>query len=146
MPVTNLSQRIVTINCETPLSLFWRANFSVMRRGASPERLSQSGQDRACSRRHPLGRDREFVVCDAGEISTRPSAPHVQRLGGHTSIHVDVRVITATNVLLKDLVAASNIRSDLYKLISNFSKRVRHDLGHIILLPTSLPPTSPNTF
>ena len=28
---------------------------------------------------------------------------HVQRLGGHTSIHVDMRVITATNVPLKEL-------------------------------------------
>jgi DNA-binding NtrC family response regulator len=39
---------------------------------------------------------------------------HVQRLGGHSSIHVDMRVITATNVPLKDLVAAGKMRSDFY--------------------------------
>jgi DNA-binding NtrC family response regulator len=39
---------------------------------------------------------------------------HVQRLGGHTNIHVDMRVITATNIPLKDLVAAGKMRSDFY--------------------------------
>jgi DNA-binding NtrC family response regulator len=39
---------------------------------------------------------------------------HVQRLGGHSSIHVDMRVITATNVPLKELVAAGKMRSDFY--------------------------------
>ena len=39
---------------------------------------------------------------------------HVQRLGGHTSIHVDMRVITATNVPLTELVAAGKMRSDFY--------------------------------
>lgn len=39
---------------------------------------------------------------------------HVQRLGGHGSIHVDMRVITATNVPLKELVAAGKMRSDFY--------------------------------
>jgi DNA-binding NtrC family response regulator len=39
---------------------------------------------------------------------------HVQRLGGHASIHVDMRVITATNVPLKELVAAGKMRSDFY--------------------------------
>ena len=43
---------------------------------------------------------------------------HVQRLGGHTSIHVDMRVITATNVPLKELVAAGKMRSDFYYRIS----------------------------
>jgi transcriptional regulator with PAS, ATPase and Fis domain len=42
----------------------------------------------------------------------------VQRLGGHTSIHVDMRVITATNVPLKELVTASKMRSDFYYRIS----------------------------
>jgi two-component system NtrC family response regulator len=43
---------------------------------------------------------------------------HVQRLGGHTSVHVDMRVITATNVPLKELVAAGKMRSDFYYRIS----------------------------
>ena len=38
----------------------------------------------------------------------------VQRLGGSSSIHVDMRVITATNVPLKQLVAAGKMRSDFY--------------------------------
>jgi DNA-binding NtrC family response regulator len=38
----------------------------------------------------------------------------VQRLGGSTNIHVDMRVITATNVPLKQLVAAGKMRSDFY--------------------------------
>jgi transcriptional regulator with PAS, ATPase and Fis domain len=43
---------------------------------------------------------------------------HVQRLGGNTRIHVDMRVITATNIPLKDLVAAGKMRSDFYYRIS----------------------------
>jgi DNA-binding NtrC family response regulator len=43
---------------------------------------------------------------------------HVQRLGGHTSIHVDMRVVTATNVPLKNLVAAGKMRSDFYYRIN----------------------------
>jgi two-component system response regulator AtoC len=39
---------------------------------------------------------------------------HVQRLGGHTSIQVDMRVITATNVPLKELVSTGKMRSDFY--------------------------------
>jgi DNA-binding NtrC family response regulator len=38
----------------------------------------------------------------------------VQRLGGSSNIHVDMRVITATNVPLKQLVAAGKMRSDFY--------------------------------
>jgi transcriptional regulator with PAS, ATPase and Fis domain len=38
----------------------------------------------------------------------------LQRLGGHASIHVNMRVITATNVPLKYLVDAGKMRSDFY--------------------------------
>ena len=38
----------------------------------------------------------------------------VQRLGGSADIHVDMRVITATNVPLKQLVAEGKMRSDFY--------------------------------
>ena len=38
----------------------------------------------------------------------------LQRLGGHASIHVNMRVITATNVPLKCLVDAGRMRSDFY--------------------------------
>ncbi len=39
---------------------------------------------------------------------------NVQRLGGSANIHVDMRVITATNVPLKQLVAEGKMRSDFY--------------------------------
>jgi DNA-binding NtrC family response regulator len=39
---------------------------------------------------------------------------NVQRLGGSANIHVDMRVITATNVPLKKLVAEGKMRSDFY--------------------------------
>jgi len=38
----------------------------------------------------------------------------VQRLGGSANIHVDMRVITATNIPLKVLVAEGKMRSDFY--------------------------------
>ena len=38
----------------------------------------------------------------------------VQRLGGSADIHVDMRVITATNVPLKQLVGEGKMRSDFY--------------------------------
>jgi two-component system, NtrC family, response regulator len=38
----------------------------------------------------------------------------VQRLGGSANIHVDMRVITATNVPLKQLVTEGKMRSDFY--------------------------------
>ena len=43
---------------------------------------------------------------------------HVQRLGGHASIHVDMRVITASNVPLQELVTAGKMRSDFYYRIN----------------------------
>lgn len=42
----------------------------------------------------------------------------VQRLGSRASIHVDMRVITATNVPLSELVAAGKMRSDFYYRIN----------------------------
>jgi DNA-binding NtrC family response regulator len=42
----------------------------------------------------------------------------VQRLGSHASIHVDMRVITATNVPLSEMVAAGKMRSDFYYRIN----------------------------
>src|ERR671913_802673 len=43
---------------------------------------------------------------------------HVQRLGGHTAIYVDMRVITASNVPLKLLVAEGKMRADFYYRIN----------------------------
>ena len=42
----------------------------------------------------------------------------VQRLGGHRSIHVDMRVVTATNVPLAQLVTAGKMRRDFYYRIA----------------------------
>jgi DNA-binding NtrC family response regulator len=42
----------------------------------------------------------------------------VQRLGGRSNIHVDMRVIAATNVPLKDLVQQGKMRSDFYYRIN----------------------------
>jgi transcriptional regulator with PAS, ATPase and Fis domain len=42
----------------------------------------------------------------------------VQRLGANTSIRVDMRVIAASNVPLKDLVAQGKMRSDFYYRIN----------------------------
>ena len=42
----------------------------------------------------------------------------VHRLGGNTGIHVDMRVIAATNVPLKELVAEGKMRSDFYYRIN----------------------------
>jgi DNA-binding NtrC family response regulator len=42
----------------------------------------------------------------------------LQRLGGSTNIHVDMRVIAATNVPLKDLVSEGKMRSDFYYRIN----------------------------
>ncbi len=38
----------------------------------------------------------------------------IQRVGGRETIHIDVRIISATNEDLKDLVASGRFRSDLY--------------------------------
>jgi transcriptional regulator with PAS, ATPase and Fis domain len=43
---------------------------------------------------------------------------HAQRLGGHTRIYVDMRVITASNVPLKELVVAGKVRTDFYYRIN----------------------------
>ena len=42
----------------------------------------------------------------------------VERLGGNTSVHVDMRIVTATNVPLKDLVSQGQMRSDFYYRIN----------------------------
>src|SRR3970040_2580602 len=42
----------------------------------------------------------------------------VQRLGSDRNVQIDMRVITATNVPLEDLVAQGRMRSDLYYRIN----------------------------
>jgi PAS domain S-box-containing protein len=43
-----------------------------------------------------------------------------ERLGGNNTINVDVRIIAATNRVLKDDVATGRFREDLYYRVSNF--------------------------
>jgi DNA-binding NtrC family response regulator len=44
----------------------------------------------------------------------------IERLGGNKTIHVDVRVIAATNRNLEDMIAAGNFRLDLYYRLNVF--------------------------
>jgi DNA-binding NtrC family response regulator len=44
----------------------------------------------------------------------------VQRLGGNTSVRVDMRVIAASNIPLKEIVAEGRMRSDFYYRINVF--------------------------
>ncbi|MGQ9687552.1 MAG: sigma-54-dependent transcriptional regulator [Desulfobaccales bacterium] len=48
----------------------------------------------------------------------------IERVGGNTPIHADVRIITATNTPLKDEVAKGNFREDLYYRINVVSLNI----------------------
>ena len=47
-------------------------------------------------------------------IECRPCEQQAPRIGGHRSIKVDVRMITATNISLKQMVQENRFREDLY--------------------------------
>jgi transcriptional regulator with PAS, ATPase and Fis domain len=48
----------------------------------------------------------------------------IERVGGNTPIHTDVRIITATNTSLKEEVAKGNFREDLYYRINVVSLNI----------------------
>ncbi len=49
---------------------------------------------------------------------------NIERVGGNNAIHTDVRIITATNTLLKDEVAKQQFREDLYYRINVVSLNI----------------------
>jgi sigma-54 dependent transcriptional regulator, acetoin dehydrogenase operon transcriptional activator AcoR len=65
----------------------------------------------------------------------------VERLGGHKSVAVDVRVIAATNRVLEELVARGEFREDLYYRLSVIPLHIpplRSRVGDVRLLITHL--------
>jgi two-component system nitrogen regulation response regulator NtrX len=62
----------------------------------------------------------------------------IQRLGGEQAIRVSVRVISATNRRLEDMVASGSFREDLYYRLSGFPIRVPalrerlQDIGELV--------------
>ena len=97
----------------------WKANSSVTRRARSRGR--RSGRP-ASSSRPTQG---TLFLDEVGEMSPSIQAKFLrvlegqsfERVGGHTSIHVDVRIVAATNRNLEEAVEAGEFRRDLlYRL------------------------------
>ncbi|HEV2349185.1 MAG TPA: sigma-54 dependent transcriptional regulator [Terriglobia bacterium] len=79
----------------------------------------------------------KFEICDKGTIlldeigelpaSLQAKLLHVlqdqefQRLGGRTTIRVDVRILAATNVNIAEAIAAKKLREDLYYRLNAFT-------------------------
>jgi len=53
------------------------------------------------------------------------------RIGGHRSIKVDVRMITATNISLKQMVQENRFREDLYFRLNKFNRKLNQKMGGI---------------
>ena len=86
--------------------------------GAPP---AQAGQVRDRAPRHAVPRrDRRDAARPAGEDPARPREHRFERVGGTGSLHVDVRMVAATNRNLRQAVAARQFREDLYFRLSVF--------------------------
>jgi len=53
------------------------------------------------------------------------------RIGGHRSIKVDVRMITATNISLKQMVQENRFREDLYFRLNKFNRKLNQKMEGI---------------
>ena len=113
-------KRFVTINCAGfPESLLESELFGYERGAFTGAFQSKAGKiELAHGGTLFLDEIESMSLVMQGKLLRVLEDQHVQRLGGHTSIHVDMRVITATNVPLKELVAAGKMRSDFYYRIS----------------------------
>lgn len=71
-----------------------------------------------------------------GKILRFVEQGEVQRLGSNDNLRVDVRVVTATNAPLEDLVRAKHFREDLYFRLNVFPLRLPplRERGHDITL------------
>jgi two-component system NtrC family response regulator len=92
------SRRIIAVNCGALHETSWRANFSAMRRGPSPERRpgGSDGSKRRTAGRSSSTRSENSPPCTV-KLLRFLQEHEFQRLGGNQTLHSDVRVISATN-------------------------------------------------
>ena len=82
----------------------------------------QEGTIRAGGRRNPFPRrDRRPQPVDAGQAAARTQEREIERLGGTTSIKINVRLIAATHQPLETLMEEGRFRADLYYRLAVFT-------------------------
>jgi len=133
------SQKLLAINCAAlPESLLESELFG-HEKGAFTGALSQKKGI------FEMANGGTLFLDEVGEISSAMQVrllrvleeQEIQRVGGTETISIDVRVISATNENLKDLVASGKFRSDLYYRIYVITFKVpplRERLDDLILL------------
>ena len=112
----------VAINCAAIPTTCWKPNYSGTRRALHRRRGPQDGQVRAGAQGHAVSRRnrRDAAGAAAEEILRALEERRFERVGGTVSLHVDVRIVAATNKSLRASVAAKQFREDLYFRLSVF--------------------------
>ncbi len=132
-------------------------NFITINCGAIPESLIESelfGYEKGSfTGANKTGKHGKFYLADSGtifldEVEAMPlylqqkllrvlENKEIERIGGHTSIPIDIRIISATNVRLDEMVKLGEFREDLFhrlNVISLFIPPLRERKSDILLL------------
>ena len=119
-------ERFQAVNCAAlPDTLFESEIFGYEKGAFTGAHDRKPGRLELRQRRHSsAGRNRRPVAGGAGQAARVLEERKFERLGGNRAIHVDFRLISATNRPLDLFVREGRFREDLYYRINAFAIRL----------------------